>query len=456
MIADLKPYPETKESGLPWLGQVPSHWEIFPFSSVARLKSVVNQTNRELLSVYLHRGVVKFSDVDEKRTNGTSEDLSRYQSVDPGDFVLNNQQAWRGSVGVSAFSGIVSPAYLVLSLSQQYLPQYANFLFRDQCMVSQYLICSKGVGTIQRNLYWPQLKRVGVPLPPPSEQGAIVRFLGWANGRLERAIRAKRKIIALLHEQKQAIIHQAVTQGLHPNAPKRDSGIPWLGEIPSHWEVMKLRFLFRYCKGSRAAEITNEYIGRNVGEFPVYSGQTEDGGVMGHLHWHEFTFDSPVVFVSTVGARAMSTRIVQGCFSLSQNCALIIPRSSAISVTFFEKVFQRLFAYEKASISLVMQPSLRFADLNRFSVPLPPHSEQVLIADVLSERLGKLDSVMERLEREIELLREYRTRLVADVVTGKLDVRAVAAGLPEEEGVLAPEEEEGADEAGEELEEVEG
>ena len=454
MIADLKPYPEYKASGLPWLGQVPSHWEISPFSGVARLKSVVNQTHRELLSVYLQRGVVKFSDVDEKRTNGTSEDLSRYQAVDPGDFVLNNQQAWRGSVGVSAFSGIVSPAYLVLSLTRRYLPQYANFLFRDQYMVSQYLICSKGVGTIQRNLYWPQLKRVGVPLPPPSEQAAIVRFLDWANGRLERAIRAKRKVIALLHEQKQAIIHKAVTQGLDPNVPKRDSGIPWLGEIPSHWEVRKLRFLFRYCKGSRAAEITNEYIGRNLGDFPVYSGQTENGGVMGRINWHEFTFDSPVVFVSTVGARAMSTRAVQGSFSLSQNCALIIPRSSAISVTFFEKVFQRLFAYEKASISLVMQPSLRFADLNRFFVPLPPHSEQVLITNALSERLGNLDSVMERLEREITLLREYRTRLVADVVTGKLDVREAALLLPEEDVVQAPEDV--VDETeGPELEEVE-
>ena len=245
MIADLKSYPEYKASGLPWLGQVPSHWEISPFSGVARLKSVVNQTHRELLSVYLQRGVVKFSDVDEKRTNGTSEDLSRYQAVDPGDFVLNNQQAWRGSVGVSAFSGIVSPAYLVLSLTRRYLPQYANFLFRDQYMVSQYLICSKGVGTIQRNLYWPLLKRVGVPLPPPSEQAAIVRFLDWANGRLERAIRAKRKVIALLHEQKQAIIHKAVTQGLDPNVPKRDSGIPWLGEIPEHWETPLNRQLFR-------------------------------------------------------------------------------------------------------------------------------------------------------------------------------------------------------------------
>src|SRR5688572_19573585 len=133
MIGDLKPYAGYKESGLPWLGQVPVDWEVSPLARLARPKSIVNQTNRQLLSVYLHRGIVRFADVDEKRTNATSQDLSQYQVVDPGDFVLNNQQAWRGSVGVSSVPGIVSPAYLVLALSDRYSSRYANLLFRDQC-----------------------------------------------------------------------------------------------------------------------------------------------------------------------------------------------------------------------------------------------------------------------------------------------------------------------------------
>lgn len=249
MIEDLKPYAEYKESGLSWLGQVPGHWVVSPLARLARLKSVINQSDRQLLSVYLQRGVVRFSDVAEKRTNTTSEDLSKYQAVDPGDFVLNNQQAWRGSVGVSDFSGIVSPAYLVLTLSDQYLPRYANPLFRDQSVVDQYLICSKGVGTIQRNLYWPHLKRVGVVVPPPEEQAAIVRFLDWANGRLERAIRAKRKVIALLNEQKQAIIHRAVTRGLDPSVSLKPSGIPWLGPIPGHWEIRRAKYAARILRG---------------------------------------------------------------------------------------------------------------------------------------------------------------------------------------------------------------
>lgn len=114
-----KPYPAYKDSGLPWVGSIPAQWSEVPLRAICKPKKVVNQHGRELLSVYLNRGVVRFSDVEEKRTNPTSEDLSKYQAVDTGDFVLNNQQAWRGSVGVSPLSGIVSPAYLVLSLEDR-------------------------------------------------------------------------------------------------------------------------------------------------------------------------------------------------------------------------------------------------------------------------------------------------------------------------------------------------
>jgi type I restriction enzyme S subunit len=179
--------------------------------------------------------------------------------------------------------------------------------------------------------------------------------------------------------------------------------------------------------------LTNEYIGRNAGEFPVFSGQTEHGGLMGKISWHEFDFDMPVIFVSTVGARAMTTRILSGKFSLSQNCALIVPRNCQVNPLYFENVFQRLFAFERHSISQIMQPSLRFSDLNRFYVPHPPVEEQVLIAAEIESEFGKLNATISRLEREITLLREYRTRLVADVVTGKLDVREAIRGLPEEE-----------------------
>ena len=132
-----QPYPAYKSSGVEWLGDVPEHWETLPLCAIGTPKSITGQQHRELLSVYLGRGVIRFFEAEEKRTNVTSEDLSKYQAVDPGDFVLNNQQAWRGSVGVSNHSGIVSPAYIVLSLNPKLHPDFANLLFQDRVMVTQ-------------------------------------------------------------------------------------------------------------------------------------------------------------------------------------------------------------------------------------------------------------------------------------------------------------------------------
>lgn len=166
-----------KYSGVKWLGDIPQRWYTVPLYAIAQVKSINNCIDLPLMSVYLDAGVVPFVEREEKRTNATSKDLTNYQRVDPGDFVLNNQQAWRGSVGVSFHSGIVSPAYIVLSLDNTLDSHYANYLFRSRCMVDQYLVISRGVGSIQRNLYWSALKRVVVPIPSKKEQMEIVEYL---------------------------------------------------------------------------------------------------------------------------------------------------------------------------------------------------------------------------------------------------------------------------------------
>ena len=200
-----------KDSGVEWLGEVPAHWEVLPICAVSNLKSVRNCPERELLSVYLDKSVVRFSDVEEKRANATSVDLINYQAVDPGDFVLNNQQAWRGSVGVSQYKGIVSPAYIVLSLNDCWNPVYANYLLRTKLMVSQYLIFSKGVGTIQRNLYWPELKKVSVILPPLPEQTAIVAYLAKATADIDADIARADREVELLEEYRARLVADVVT-----------------------------------------------------------------------------------------------------------------------------------------------------------------------------------------------------------------------------------------------------
>ena len=200
-----------KYSGVKWLGDIPQRWYTVPLYAIAQVKSINNCIDLPLMSVYLDAGVVPFVEREEKRTNATSKDLTNYQRVDPGDFVLNNQQAWRGSVGVSFHSGIVSPAYIVLSLDNTLDSHYANYLFRSRCMVDQYLVISHGVGSIQRNLYWSALKRVVVPIPSKKEQMEIVEYLDGLNNKFDDTIKKLTEEVAVLEEYKNKIIADTVT-----------------------------------------------------------------------------------------------------------------------------------------------------------------------------------------------------------------------------------------------------
>lgn len=200
-----------KYSGVKWLGDIPQRWYTVPLYAIAQVKSINNCIDLPLMSVYLDAGVVPFVEREEKRTNATSKDLTNYQRVDPGDFVLNNQQAWRGSVGVSFHSGIVSPAYIVLSLNNTLDSHYANYLFRSRCMVDQYLVISRGVGSIQRNLYWSALKRVVVPIPSKKEQMEIVECLDGLSNKFDATIKKLTEEVAVLEEYKNKIIADTVT-----------------------------------------------------------------------------------------------------------------------------------------------------------------------------------------------------------------------------------------------------
>jgi len=244
MIQGLQPYPEYKYSGQRWIGTIPNHWASLPLCRIASPKSICDRPELPLLSVYLHRGVIRYSE-SLGQVHKPSLDLSNYQVVEPGDFVLNNQQAWRGSIGVSKYGGIISPAYLVMQISKELALGYANFLLRSPPMVAQYVISSRGVGDIQRNLYYPDLRNSTVILPPPYEQVAIARFLDYANRKIDCFLRNKQKLIGLLNEQKQVIVDRAVTRGINPDPKLSPSGISWLGNIPEHWQAKRIKYLLR-------------------------------------------------------------------------------------------------------------------------------------------------------------------------------------------------------------------
>jgi type I restriction enzyme S subunit len=209
---------------------------------------------------------------------------------------------------------------------------------------------------------------------------------------------------------------------MKPYPKYKDSGVEWIGEVPEHWSLIKLKYLFRWEKGANAAVYTNNYISFHSGDFPVYSGQTENDGILGCIESFDYDFRNKILFVTTVGAKAMSLRIISGRFSLSQNCALIIPKNSEeSSASYYFYYLQRLFAYEKSSISLIMQPSLRFEDLNQYSVFFFPFSEQTAIANYLDRKTAEIDRLIANKEGLIELYGEEKTAVINQAVTKGLD-----------------------------------
>jgi type I restriction enzyme S subunit len=206
----LNPEVQLKESGIPWLPLIPAHWKVVRFGSLFKRKPAKNDPSEDLLSVFLDRGVIKAAESD-KRTHQASEDLSKYQLVEPGDFVMNNQQAWRGSVGVSKHRGIISPAYHIFPMPSCYNPDYANYLLRDRVMVNLYEISSKGVGSIQRTLNFNWLNNGKCIVPPIKEQLAIVSAVQDKIGKIEVMIESLSKEIDCMMEYKWRLISDVVT-----------------------------------------------------------------------------------------------------------------------------------------------------------------------------------------------------------------------------------------------------
>jgi type I restriction enzyme, S subunit len=434
MIEGLKPYPEYKDSGHRLLGQVPRRWSLRPLCRVATPKSECGRTDLELLSVYLHRGVIRYSE-SGGQVHKPSMDLSKYQVVEPGDFVLNNQQAWRGSIGVSKYQGIVSPAYVVMKLSPTLAPDYANYLFRSPAMVAQYVVASRGVGDIQRNLYYPDLRGSAVVVPSPDEQAAIARFLDHANGKIDGFIRAKRKLIGLLNEQKQAIIHNAVTRGLNADVPLKPSGIPWLGDIPMHWEVLRAKYVFhemdeRSKVGNEEQLSVSHITGvtpRSQKNITMFKAESYVG--------HKICRPGDLA-VNTMWAWMAALGVSKHEGIISPGYAVYRQRRPERLLSDYADHLLRIAPYKLNYLcrSTGLRPSrLRLYPDEFFKIPIiiPPKDEQQLILDSIAVETSALTTAIARTNREIALMQEYRTRLTADIVTGKLDVRAAAAKLPD-------------------------
>ena len=421
----MRKYDEYKDSGSNLIGKIPANWEICRFGSVFRLKPVVPHHNEELLSVFLEYGVIPASE-SEKRTHKPSEDLSKYQLVEKTDFVMNNQQAWRGSVGVSRYVGIISPAYHIFKMPRQLDASYANYLLRDKCMVGHYEMSSKGVGSIQRTLNFNWLNNGFLIIPPISEQRIIASFLNNKSREIDNLISKTEREIELLKELKQSVVAHVVTKGLNPNAKMKDSGIGWIGEIPEHWEVKRLASAFVENREQNAVlSYTNAYKfnygsivpKENEGKIAelsdIYKKYTviHPGDII--LNGLNLNYD----FVSQRVAMSYDTGIITSAY-LS-----ITPRGGKMPSYHLHLLktmdAKKLFHGIGTGIRLTMG----YDELKKQMLLFPPIDEQQEIVEYIDYKTTQIDKMIVELTYKVECLKQYKQRLIADVVTGKINVQ---------------------------------
>ena len=449
MIANLQPYPEYKSSDVNWLSRVPAHWELRPAfgAYLPNREKNTGMKEKTVLSLSYGRIIVK---PPEKLHGLVPESFETYQIVNPGDIVIrttdlqNDHTSLR--VAMVRNRGIITSAYLAIHTKEGVSPNFGYHFLNVWDLTKA--IYGFGSG-LRQGLDFIHFKRMPVAVPPPEEQAAIVRFLDYANGRMERAIRAKRKVIALLHEQKQAIIHRAVTRGLDPTVPLKPSGIPWLGDIPSHWEVLPLKGV---CAIQSGITLGKDYAGQALREYPYLRVANVQAGHanLAVVKTIRVTKAEAERCLLQKGDVLMTEggdpdKLGRGCVwnaqvapCLHQNHVFAVrPNQSRLDPRFLSALMGTRYA--RAYFQSTAKQTTNLAATNKtkigmFKLLLPKVEEQHRILAALNEETCPVNTAITRLEREIALLREYRTRLVADVVTGKLDVRAAAAQLPEDGG----------------------
>ena len=426
---EFKQYPSYKPSGVEWLGDVPDEWDIYPFWHLFNRKEITNKTQEQLLSVYLDRGVILHSE-GGGMVHKPADNLEKYQLVEVNDFVMNNQQAWRGSVGVSPYKGIVSPAYLIFSFNKKICaPKFFKYFLRDKGVVDQFMNASMSVGTIQRQVKWHLLKTIQLSIPSLIEQNTIANFLDTETARIDNLISKQEKLIELLEEQRKSIISHAVTKGLNPNAPMKDSGVEWLGEVPEHWEQKPIWSMFARTKRTNHPNELLLSVYRDYGVIPKNSRDDNHNRASEDL--------TPYQLVNPNDLVINKMKAWQGSIAISEHRGIVSPAYYIYEPKkpYYSKYIHHLIrsvyfiqSYKNFSKGIrVNQWDLEHDAFTHINLLLPPLTEQQKIVSFLDSETSRIDILIAKQEKLIEKLKEYRSSIISHAVTGKIDVREFGA-----------------------------
>jgi type I restriction enzyme, S subunit len=434
----LKPYPAYKDSGMPWLGKIPVHWEVRRNGRLFAQRVETGFPDLPILEVSL-RTRVCVRDLDDTKRKQLMSNREQYKRAARGDIAYNMMRMWQGAVGVVPTDGLVSPAYVVAHPFPEAEGRYYGSLFRTAAYMNEVNKYSHGIVTDRNRLYWDEFKQMPSIFPPTGEQRNIADVLDSHDRTVRRFIRAKRRLIELLNEQKQAIIHRAVTRGLDPTVHLKSSGIDWLGEVPEHWTIRKLKYLTRFDNGF--AFNPSDWKSSGV---PIIRIQNLNGADdfnytdRENLPQHLLILPGELLF-SWSGNRGTSfgSFIWDHSFTAYLNQHIFKLTGYSLDKKFFYYLLRAVTAHvEEQTHGIIGLVHITKPELGAIAVSVPPREEQLAIAAHLDATCAEIAATIQRAQREINLIREYRTRLIADVVTGKLDVRGVELPALDETAVL--------------------
>ena len=460
MTPTLPPYPEYKDSGIEWLGRIPAHWEVQRLRNVVdmRVSNVDKNTNEgelpvrlcNYVDVYKHDRIT--SNVHFMKATATQNEVERFR-LQPGDILITKDSESWNDIGVPALveysaDDLICGYHLALLRPRASIRgEYLLRVLQGPPIAYQFHVAANGI--TRYGLTHTSIKTVTLPVPPLPERRLIARYLDWADARIRRLIGIRQRQIKLLEEYRQALIQQAVTGQIDVRTGKpypayKDSGIEWLGRVPSHWEVRRLKQVAKINPGR--AESRNLLDENGLAVFLPMEKVSENGTIDTSdirsiaLLWNGFTyFKRGDVIVAKItpcfenGKGACLTQLPTEIGFGSTEFHVLRPNK--YTTPEFLYLITRLSIFRKLGVDQMTgaagQQRVPSSFVSLFQAAFPSVDEQHTIVTYLNKRMGQIDAAVTAARRAIELLREYRTRLIADVVTGKADVRAIAARLPD-------------------------
>lgn len=417
------------QNTLAWIGVVPDGWQVVKLRQILSPFSERNHSDMPLLSVVREKGVIVRNVADkEENHNYVPEDLSGYKLVKKGQFAINKMKAWQGSYGVSKFDGIVSPAYFVFDLNLNINKDFFNRAIRSKTYVSYFGRASDGIRVGQWDLSMQRMKEIPFLVPSRDEQDQIVRFLDWKVSEINKLINIKHREIKNIDALKRSLVSHVVTRGLVPDVALKDSGVKWLEDIPAHWNTIKLR------------QILHPVSVKNHPELPLLSVVRERGVIIRDVDDkesnHNYVPDDLSGYkMVKKGQFAMNKmKAWQGSYGVSDYTGIVSPAYFIFDIDFDNlkyfhyairsKVYVNFFAQASDGIR-VGQWDLQMDKMKEIPFIVPPADEQIQIVEYIESALPKYDDANCVLREEIRGLEELKTKLISDVITGKIDVRDV-------------------------------